>query len=455
MAAIDLVNFVGLLLIFVVGTFTSANLGALAFVAAFMIGMIVLSEDVDTLLSGFPIDLFMLIFGVTYFFGIASVNGTLDWLVHRLVAQVRGRSTFVPPLMFLLVSAAASAGALAPSVVAVFAPLALRLARQLNISRLLVAIMVAQGANAGALTPIGGLGPLVNGVVERNGLVLDPITLFALNYAFNATLAVAAYVLLDSVPRLRTRLRRSRSADLVVSIAGHADSDTTRPGKDTAAGASRSSAPGGPSGSVDLGGEWSETPRLNAARVCTLVGITALAVGILVFGLDIGLLSLTMAVLLQLAFPSSSKGALDRVSWSVIVLICGVVTFVGMMERAGTIDAAGVAIAGLTPVLAVLLLGLAAAFVSAFASSAGTIAAIVPLALPLVASAGMGGTAVIVAIAICTVVVDSSPLSSTGALAVASAKSEEQPQIFRGLLRWALSIVVVAPIVTTGALLLL
>jgi hypothetical protein len=38
---------------------------------------------------------------------------------------------------------------------------------------------------------------------------------------------------------------------------------------------------------------------------------------------------------------------------------------------------------------------------------------------------------------------------------VASAKSEEQPQIFRGLLRWALSIVVVAPIVTTGALLLL
>jgi Na+/H+ antiporter NhaD/arsenite permease-like protein len=161
------------------------------------------------LLSVFPIDLFMLIFGVTYFFGIASVNGTLDWLVHRLVAQVRGRSTFVPPLMFLLVSAAASAGALAPSVVAVFAPLALRLARQLNISRLLVAIMVVQGANAGALTPIGGLGPLVNGVVERNGLVLEPITLFALNYAFNAILAVAAYVLLESVPRLRTRLRQS------------------------------------------------------------------------------------------------------------------------------------------------------------------------------------------------------------------------------------------------------
>ena len=33
-------------------------------------------QDIRTLYSGFPVDLFVLLFGVTYLFGIASVNGT-------------------------------------------------------------------------------------------------------------------------------------------------------------------------------------------------------------------------------------------------------------------------------------------------------------------------------------------------------------------------------------------
>jgi Na+/H+ antiporter NhaD/arsenite permease-like protein len=431
MSTTDLITIIGLLLVFAVGTFTSTNLGALAFVATFLIGTSVLGEDVDTLLSGFPIDLFMLIFGVTYLFGIAAVNGTLDWLVGRLVRLVRGNASVLPALLFVLVSAAASAGALAPSVVAIFGPVSLRLARQMGISRALVAIMVVQGANAGALTPIGGLGPLVNGIVERNGLDLSSITLFLLNYAFNAVFAAAAYVIFGLAARARRPLP-------VPAHAGARGTTTTLPDP-----APTTEAPA------------DETPTLNTARGFTLAGIAALAVGILVLGLNIGLLSLSIAVLLQLAFPAAAAGALARVSWPVIVLICGVVTYVEMMQRAGTIDAAGNTIAGLSPVLAVFLLSIAAAFISAFASSAGTIAAIVPLALPLVAAGGIGGTAVIAAIAICTIAVDASPFSSTGALAVSSAHPDEERQVFRALLRWSLSLVVVAPVVTTGTLLLI
>src|SRR5437879_1838308 len=117
-----LIAIVTLLVIFALGTLRPVNLGALALVATFVVGKAIAGEDTRTILSGFPPDLFVLLFGVTYLFGIASVNGTIEWLVNSLARLVGDRATMIPWVMFFVAEIPTLAGASGTGAVAMLAP---------------------------------------------------------------------------------------------------------------------------------------------------------------------------------------------------------------------------------------------------------------------------------------------------------------------------------------------
>ena len=105
-------------------------------------------------------------------------------------------------------------------------------------------------------------------------------------------------------------------------------------------------------------------------QLLTVLGLVALAVLTLVFDADIGFTSLTIGLLLALIAPNLQKRATGQITWPEILLICGVSTYVAVMEEMGTIDYVGHSVAGLaSPLVAALLLCLIGAIVSAFASS--------------------------------------------------------------------------------------
>ena len=79
-----------------------------------------------------------------------------------------------------------------------------------------------------------------------------------------------------------------------------------------------------------------------------------------------------------------------------------------------------------TPLLAALIICMTAALVSAFASTTGILAALVPLAVPLATSGAVSDWALICALSVCASIVDVSPFSTTGATLVASAPPEER-----------------------------
>jgi di/tricarboxylate transporter len=181
----------------------------------------------------------------------------------------------------------------------------------------------------------------------------------------------------------------------------------------------------------------------------TLAAILAVGVGALGFGLDIGLLALTAALVLQLAFPRSSEGALAKVSWGTILLIAGVVTYVAVMQRAGTVDAIGTSVGGISaPLVAALVLCAIAGVVSAFASSIGVLGALIPLSLPVLGTGALPITGLLIALAISATAVDATPFSSIGALTVASAPEDARGRVYRGLMLWGFAMVVVAPLAT-------
>ena len=79
----------------------------------------------------------------------------------------------------------------------------------------------------------------------------------------------------------------------------------------------------------------------------TVLGLVALAVLTLYFKLDIGFVSLSIAVLLTLVSPNLQKAALTQVSWPEIMLITGVGTYVAVLENMGTIDFVGNSVASM------------------------------------------------------------------------------------------------------------
>ncbi|MEI4872695.1 hypothetical protein Q8G47_28620, partial [Klebsiella pneumoniae] len=67
-------------------------------------------------------------------------------------------------------------------------------------------------------------------------------------------------------------------------------------------------------------------------QILTLVGLASLALFALVLDLDVGFIAMTVAVVLALASPKAQKGAINQISWSTVLLIGGVLTFVGVLQ---------------------------------------------------------------------------------------------------------------------------
>jgi len=185
----------------------------------------------------------------------------------------------------------------------------------------------------------------------------------------------------------------------------------------------------------------------------TLLGLVALMVGALGFDLDVGFTALTIAVALTLAFPASAKGAVEKISWGTVLLIGGIVTYVTLLQNQGVVDWLGDGVADVgAPLLAAVLICLIGAVVSAFASTTGIIGALIPLAVPFLLTDQVSAIGLIAALAISSSVVDCSPFSTNGALVVANADPDQREMVFKRLMQWGMSIVVVAPIVAWAIL---
>src|ERR1700741_23057 len=106
----ELISLLVLVLIFVIGTTMPVNMGVLGIVAAFVVGT-AMGVSEDDIFLGLPGGLFILLVGVTYLFGIASANGTVNWLVHASVRAVGGRGGLSPRVVFLVTPGVTGPGA--------------------------------------------------------------------------------------------------------------------------------------------------------------------------------------------------------------------------------------------------------------------------------------------------------------------------------------------------------
>jgi len=418
---------------FVLATVLPINMGVIAFVGAYGVGTLVAGMNPKAIMAGFPADLFLTLVGITYLFALAQNNGTIDWLVRLAVRAVRGRIAAIPWIMFAIAALLTGVGAVSPAAVAIIAPIALGFAAKYGISPLMMGLMVVHGAQGGGFSPISIYGGITNKIVAKAGLPLSELTTMLASLGVNLAVALLLFFLFGGAKLLRQRASDSGAAAVPAAGAAH-----------------------GQRGALVLGGATADGPLLDTPnatssvyQILTVIGLLALAVLTLFFKLDIGFVSITIALLLTAMAPNLQKGALAQVSWPEIMLIVGVSTYVGVMDKMGTIDFVGHSVAGLTsPLMAALLLCFVGAVVSAFASSTAVLGSLIPLAVPfLQGDSGVSAIGFIAAMAVSSTIVDVSPFSTNGALVLANAKGVDRNVFFRQLMVYGAIVTVVAPVV--------
>ncbi|GAA3669823.1 SLC13 family permease [Arthrobacter ginkgonis] len=442
-----LIAFAVLIVAFAIGSFTRINAGLIATVAAFAVGTLVAGLSIKDVIAQFPAGLFFILVGATLLFAIVRINGTIDLLAYWAELLAGNRRFLVPVLMFVLTAALASAGAFTPAAIAIVAPVGIALGLRFGISPLSMGLVIVQGANAGAFSPVNPFGVLANVMLEEAGASGDSLKLYLYCFVFNAVLAFLAYVAIESIMKRRVARDTGNGngapdEEPIESPAFHATGG--------GAGTLVAPAPAPAPSKVTVTDGPKIAPEKVAAtptRILTLVGIAALLILTTVFGIDVGVASLVVALVLIAANPGVQKPAVESMPWSAVILVTGIVTYVGMLEEMGALEQLQKGIAGLgNGSVAALITSYVVGIVSAFASTTGTLGVITPIVTPIAMDPLLTPLGVVTAIAISSSVVDVSPMSTSGALLMASAQPKDERMFFRALLLWAVAMIAIVPL---------
>jgi di/tricarboxylate transporter len=142
--------------------------------------------------------------------------------------------------------------------------------------------------------------------------------------------------------------------------------------------------------------------------------------------------------------------AMKRVPWGVIIMVCGVTVLIAVLEKTGGMDLFTSLLARLAnPATVNGVVAFVTGLISSWSSTAGVVLpSFLPTVPGLVEKVGGGDPlAVALSINVGSAMVDVSPLSTLGALCVATvADPAEARVLFRQLLVWGLSMSVVGAV---------
>jgi di/tricarboxylate transporter len=368
-------------------------------------------------LSLFPLDLFLALFAVTLLIKFSEGSGVFKRLTDLGLHLCRRRRRLIPFFIFILTAFVSALGIGNIATTALVAPAALSIASSLALSPFLMTLMVVGGANAAVMSPISPTGILAAKLVPGT----DTWSLFASCLLLIGSVHLLGFFVLGGVKWIRDqgrllRLHQSTPLSGPLDQASHAEPWTI------------------------------SQKRALAVLGCfftlnLVLGLSSLReIGFLAFG----------CVGLGLVLKISSLGfALRRVPWTFLAFICTITTILNLIEKlVGFQFVTDLASQAHTGTVLVVVVSFLAALLSVFSSSSGVV---MPLFLPmipalLVGNEQIGSSWMLSMIVVSSHLVDCSPFSSLGALAIGSIKDDKTAshRLFRQLIVWGLAMVPVA-----------
>ena len=404
-------SLLALLLVMAASFGTRLNVGVLAVALAWPVAIYGAGWTADALMGVFPASLFVTLLGVTLLFGVTQANGTMAALTQRALRLCGGRAALLPAVLFALACTISTMGPGAVATIALLAPMGMAAGARAGLPPLLTALMLGNGANAGNLSPFSAVGVIVSSGMSKAGLVGHEWPAWAANFVAHALAAGVAWLVFGG-PRL------------------------FRDG-------------------VRLPGE--EATTLAPQHLVTLLVGALWVVAVVVVKVNLGLAAFAAAAVLVIVRAADDAAMLRHVPWAVIVMVCGVSLLVGVLEKTGGLELFSTLLARVaTPGTINGVIAFVTGAISTYSSTSGVVyPAFLPTVPALVQQLGGGNVAeVALSINVGAALVDVSPLSTIGALCVATLPegSEEAAALFRALLLWGLSMTIAGAIFCQGAI---
>jgi di/tricarboxylate transporter len=387
---------------------TTINVGVLALVLAWLVGVYLGGMSLAAVLEGFPTPLLVTLVGVTLLFSIAECNGTLARVTARAVRLCRGNAGLLPIMFFFLGLVIATIGAGGTPGSALLAPPAMAIAVRSGIPPLLMAITVGNGALAGTLSPFAPTGIVAHGVMTRIGLGGVEWQTWAYNALAHGLVGFGGFFLLGGLRLFK------RGGGITLPMDSDAGTMETK--------------------------HW-----------LTLCGIAALIIGVVGAGLDVGMTALAMAAVLTLLRTVDENKAIRGMPWGVIIMVTGVTVLVSILQKTQGLELITSGLASISTSATVApIVAFGAGVVSVYSSTSGVV---LPAFLPMVPGiardlGGIEQLPVAWSINIGASLVDLSSLSTVGALFIAAVPAgTDTRRLFNALLIWGLSMSVVGAVI--------
>ena len=403
------------------------NVGFLGIAFGIIVGGVFAGTPASKVMNAFPLSLFMILVGVTFLFGMAQTNGTMEKLTAYSIRACKGNTALVPIIIYILATFITTIGPGNIAGCALMAPVAMAIASKVKMPAFLMTLLVVGACNGAAFSPFAPTGIISNGIIAKCapelGIPADYLNTLAWKIHFNSTIAqgfvnIGGFFVMGGLKWIREQKGAALDID-----------------------------------------ELAPKPEpFNAAQTTTLLLVAILIILVVVPGLpgvkgtlpktitnmlsNVGSISFVLSIVLMLTGYGDSKAAVKVMPWSVIMMVCGVSVLIDVMDKAGGLNFLVEVMASVAgPTTICFWTAFVPAVISAYSSSSGVV---MPMFLPmtpgLVELTGGDPIAIISAIDVGSHLVDTSPLSTLG-------EEEDKGVLFRKLLIWGLSMSIVSGIV--------
>jgi di/tricarboxylate transporter len=413
------VSLIALIVAITLSMVTAVNVGVVSLSLAWIVGVYLGGMPLAKVIGTFPIDLLLNLVGVTLLFGMADNNGTLGRIAARAVAACKGNAGVIPIMLFIIAVTLSSIGPGNIATTAIMAPMAMAVAMRAAIPPFLMALMVGNGAQAGALSRFAPTGIIVNTNMEKIGLAGHETETYLNNLMAHAVITFAAYFLFGGW-KLFTRAKTPPQIAQSDQAGARGDAEVV------------------------------EIEPFDASHWLTMAILVTLVIVVIQFRAHVGLAALTGAAILSLLRAADEKAAIRKMPWSVILMVCGVTVLIGVLSAQRGMELFTDLLARIaTPGTVTFVIAFVTGAVSVYSSTSGVVLpAFLPTVPGLAARLGADPSAIASSMYVGGHLVDLSPLSTIGALCIAALPNEvEAKKLFNQLLWWGLSMMLVGAIV--------
>ncbi len=377
---LPVISLLVLAVVVAIGFIKKINLGFFALGAAFVLGTVG-GMKASQITAGFSSSMFVTLVGVTFMFGMASQNGTLELFSKKVVALVGKHTVLIPILMFVL---SAFISAIGPGHIAagiLMTTFAMYLAFEMDINPMATSLYAKLGANAGCASTLSITGILAAQLSNPMGYSGFGLHLFLSTLLSGFVFTLIVYILYKG-------------------YAVKADNPL----------------------------KWSEIPKFNREQKITVAVIVVVVVCCIGFKLDTGLFAFLAASVLILTGCADEKKAIKGIPWGTLVFICGVGALVNVINKLGGIKLVSDYLSTLmTTNTAVPIMSATSGILSWVSSTTGVVMpALLPIADNVARTFGVSYIELMSGIIATSFAAAISPLSTGGAIIMSSYSASKE-----------------------------